>query len=380
MSKRDYYEVLGISKSANESEIKKAYRKLAMQYHPDRNQGDAESEKKFKEASEAYAILQDAEKRSAYDQFGHAAVDGSAGGQGGGFGFDFSSSAFQDIFDDFFGDSSFFGGGGGRRRKANNRGSNLRYDISVSLEDAYGGKKFKVKIPTQVRCEDCAGSGAAKGSQPVTCRMCAGQGQVRSQQGFFSIQQTCPQCQGSGSTISNPCRPCRGSGRIQKSKNLMVKIPQGVDDGSRIRLAGEGEAGPNGGQQGDLYIFVNVKEHNIFSREDENLFTEIPIAMVDAAIGGSIDVPTIDGGKARLKIPQGTQSGDQFRLKSKGMPHIRGGRLGDLYIQAKVETPTSLNKKQTEILKSFQEISSEKETPLSSAFFKKAKEFWKSKK
>ena len=379
MSKRDYYEVLGISKSANESEIKKAYRKLAMQYHPDRNQGDTEAEKKFKEASEAYAILQDSEKRSAYDQFGHAAVDGSAGGQGGGFGFDFSSSAFQDIFDDFFGDSSFFGGGG-RRRKTSNRGSDLRYDITVSLEDAYTGKKFKVKIPTQVRCEECSGSGAAKGSQPVTCQMCAGQGQVRSQQGFFSIQQTCPQCQGSGSMISNPCSPCRGSGRIQKSKSLMVKIPEGVDDGSRIRLGGEGEAGPNGGQQGDLYIFVNVTEHNIFSREDENLFTEIPIAMVDAAIGGSIDVPTIDGGKARLKIPQGTQSGDQFRLKSKGMPYIRGGRFGDLYIQAKVETPTNLNKKQTEILKSFQEISSDKETPLSSAFFQKAKEFWKSKK
>ena len=379
MSKRDYYEVLGISKSANESEIKKAYRKLAMQYHPDRNQGDAEAEAKFKEASEAYAILQDSEKRSAYDQFGHAAVDGSAGGQGGGFGFDFSSSAFQDIFDDFFGDSSFFGGGG-RRRKTNNRGSDLRYDITVTLEEAFEGKKYKVKIPTQIRCDDCSGSGAAKGSQPITCQMCAGQGQVRSQQGFFSIQQTCPQCQGSGSMISNPCKPCRGSGRIQKSKNLMVKIPQGVDDGSRIRLSGEGEAGPNGGQQGDLYIFVNVKEHNIFAREDENLFAEIPIAMVDAAIGGSIDVPTIDGGKARLKIPQGTQSGDQFRLKSKGMPHVRGGHFGDMYIQAKVETPTNLNKKQTEILKSFQEISSEKETPLSSAFFNKAKEFWKSKK
>ena len=379
MSKRDYYEVLGVSKTADESEIKKAYRKLAMQYHPDRNKGDVEAEKKFKEASEAYAVLYDQEKRSAYDQFGHAAVDGSSGGQGGGFGFDFSSSAFQDIFDDFFGDSSFFGGGG-RRRKSSNRGSDLRYDITVSLEDAFTGKKLKVKLPTQVRCEDCSGSGAAKGSQPITCQMCRGQGQVRSQQGFFSIQQTCPQCQGSGSTISSPCKPCRGSGRIQKSKSLMVKIPKGVDDGSRIRLTGEGEAGPNGGQQGDLYIFVNVNKHNIFTREDENLFCEIPISMIDAAVGGSIDVPTIDGGKARLKIPQGTQSGDQFRLKSKGMPHVRAGRLGDLYIQAKVETPTNLNKKQIELMMAFQEISGESESPLSSAFFKKAKEFWKSKK
>ena len=230
MSKRDYYEVLGVSKTADDSEIKKSYRKLAMKYHPDRNQGDAEAEVKFKEASEAYAVLQDKEKRSAYDQFGHAAVDGSSG-QGGG-GFDFSSSAFQDIFEDFFGgDSSFFGGGGNRRRKSNNRGSDLRYDITVSLEEAYNGKKFKVKIPTQVQCEICSGSGASKGSQPITCQSCGGRGQIRSQQGFFSIQQTCPTCQGTGSTISDPCNPCRGSGRTQKTKSLMVKIPKGVDDG-----------------------------------------------------------------------------------------------------------------------------------------------------
>ena len=377
MSKRDYYEVLGVSKSADDSEIKKAYRKLAMKYHPDRNQGDADAEVKFKEASEAYAVLHDKEKRSAYDQFGHAAVDGNTGQ--GGFGFDFNSSAFQDIFEDFFGDSSFFGGGGNRRRKTNNRGSDLRYDIAVSLEEAFNGKKFKVKIPTQVQCDSCSGSGASQGSQPVTCQSCGGRGQIRSQQGFFSIQQTCPTCQGSGSTISDPCRPCSGTGRTQKTKSLMVKIPKGVDDGSRIRLSGEGEAGLNGGQQGDLYIFVNVNEHEIFARENENLFAEVPISMVDAAVGGAIDIPTIDGGKARLKIPQGTQSGDQFRLKSKGMPNVRNGYLGDLYIQAKVETPVNLSKKQIEILKSFEEASNQNESPLASAFFKKAKDFWKTK-
>ena len=374
MSKRDYYEVLGIGKSADESEIKKAYRKLAMKYHPDRNQGDSDAEAKFKEASEAYSILYDKEKRSAYDQFGHSAVDGNS--QGGGF--DFSSSQFSDIFEDFFGDSSFFGGGG-RRRKSNNRGSDLRYDISINLEEAYLGKKFKVKIPTQVKCDDCSGSGAAKGSSPVTCNVCGGAGQVRSQQGFFSIQQTCPQCQGSGSMISDPCKSCRGAGRMQKTKSLMVTIPKGVDDGSRIRLSGEGEAGPNGGQQGDLYIFVNVNEHEIFSREENHLFAEIPISMIDATIGGSIELPTIDGGKARLKIPEGTQTGDQFRLKSKGMPNVRNAGIGDLYIQAKVETPINLSKKQIEILRSFKEIEDDKDSPLKSAFFKKAKKFWSNK-
>ena len=374
MSKRDYYEVLGVNKSADESEIKKAYRKLAMKYHPDRNQGDSDAEAKFKEASEAYSILYDKEKRSAYDQFGHSAVDGRSKGGG----FDFSSSQFSDIFEDFFGDSSFFGGGG-RRRKSNNRGSDLRYDISINLEEAYLGKKFKVKIPTQVKCDDCSGSGATKGSSPVTCNVCGGAGQVRSQQGFFSIQQTCPQCQGSGSMISDPCKSCRGAGRMQKTKSLMVTIPKGVDDGSRIRLSGEGEAGPNGGQQGDLYIFVNVNEHEIFSREENHLFAEIPISMIDATIGGSIELPTIDGGKARLKIPEGTQTGDQFRLKSKGMPNVRNGGVGDLYIQAKVETPNNLSKKQIEILKSFKEIGDDKDSPLKSAFFKKAKKFWNNK-
>ena len=375
MSKRDYYEVLGINNSADEAQIKSAYRKLAMKYHPDRNKGNAESEAKFKEASEAYSILYDKEKRQAYDQFGHAAVDGS-GGQGGG-GFDFSSSQFSDIFEDFFGGggSSFFGGGSGRR-KTNNRGSDLRYDIAINLDEAYMGKKLKVKIPTQIKCADCSGSGSAKGSNPTTCNVCNGVGQVRSQQGFFSVQQTCPQCQGSGSMISNPCKPCRGSGRTEKTKSLMVTIPKGVDDGSRIRLTGEGEAGSNGGQQGDLYIFVNVNEHEIFSREENNLFAEIPFSMIDATIGGTVEIPTIDGGKARLKIPEGTQTGDQFRLRSKGMPNVRNGSIGDLYVQAKVETPVNLNKKQIEILKSFRELSNENDSPLKNNFFKKAKKLW----
>jgi|TARA_B110001454_G_scaffold219154_1_gene250457 molecular chaperone DnaJ len=374
MSKRDYYDVLGVSKSADDAEIKKAYRKLAMKYHPDRNQGDTESEVKFKEASEAYSILYDKKKRSTYDQFGHAAVDGGFGQGGGGF----DTSQFSDIFEDLFGDSSFFSGGN-RRRKTNNRGSDLRYDISINLEESFLGKKLKVKIPTQVKCNDCSGSGAAKGSQPTTCNVCNGVGQVRSQQGFFSIQQTCPQCQGSGSMISNPCKNCSGSGRSEKTKSLMVTIPKGVDDGSRIRLTGEGEAGPNGGQQGDLYIFVNVNEHEIFSREESHLFAEVPVAMIDATIGGTIEIPTIDGGKARLKIPEGTQTGDQFRLKSKGMPNVRSNTIGDLYIQAKVETPVNLNKKQIEILKTFQELSGEADSPLKTAFFKKAKKFWNSK-
>ena len=373
MSKRDYYDVLGVNKSADETEVKKAYRKLAMKYHPDRNQGDTESEVKFKEASEAYSVLHDKKKRSAYDQFGHAAVDGSSGQGGGGF----DTSQFSDIFEDLFGDSSFFSGGN-RRRKTNNRGSDLRYDISINLEEAFLGKKLKVKIPTQVKCDDCSGSGAAKGSQPTTCNVCNGVGQVRSQQGFFSIQQTCPQCQGSGSMISNPCKNCRGSGRSEKKKNLMVTIPKGVDDGSRIRLTGEGEAGPNGGQQGDLYIFVNVNEHEIFSREESHLFAEVPVAMIDATIGGTIEIPTIDGGKARLKIPEGTQTGDQFRLKLKGMPNVRNSAVGDLYIQAKVETPVNLNKKQIEFLKKFQDVSGENDNPLKTAFFKKAKNFWSS--
>jgi len=372
MSKRDYYEILSVNKSANDTELKKAYYKLAKQYHPDQNPNNPEAEKKFKEASEAYGILSDKEKRGAYDQFGHAGVDGNAGG-----GFDSSSFSFEDIFSNFFNDSSPFSGGGGR---TNNRGSDLQYEASITLEDAFVGKKLKIDIPTQVKCGDCSGSGANKGSSPSSCPMCNGRGQVRSQQGFFSVQQGCPQCRGKGTIISDPCKPCRGAGRVQKNKSLMVNIPKGVDEGSRIRLTGEGEAGINGGQQGDLYIFVSVKRHNLFIREDDNLFSEVPVSIIDATIGGTIDVPTIDGGKARLKIPSGTQSGDQFRLKSKGMPSVRGGKVADLYVQAKLETPIKLNKKQIELMQSFQELSSDSETPLKTAYLKKANDFWKSKK
>jgi len=373
MSKRDYYEVLSVDKSASDADLKKAYYKLAKQYHPDQNPDNPEAEQKFKEASEAYGILSDKEKKAAYDQFGHAGVEGNMGG-----GFD-SNFSFEDIFSNFFGDSSPFSGGGGGRRN-NNRGSDLQYEVSINLEEAFNGKKLKIDIPTQVKCNECNGSGAKKGSSPSSCPMCNGRGQVRSQQGFFSVQQACPQCRGKGEIISDPCKPCRGAGRIQKNKSLMVNIPKGVDDGSRIRLSGEGEAGLNGGQQGDLYIFVSLNRHNLFIREDDNLFSEVPVSIIDASIGGTIDVPTIDGGKARLKVPAGTQSGDQFRLKGKGMPGVRGGSLGDLYIQAKLETPVKLNKKQIEILQSFQELSTEAEMPLKSAYFKKAKDFWKSKK
>ena len=373
MAKQDYYELLNVQRNASESDLKSAFRKMAMRFHPDRNPDNPDAEKSFKEVNEAYDVLKDGQKRAAYDQFGHAGVEGNMGG-----GFD-SNFSFEDIFSNFFGDSSPFGGGGGGRRN-NNRGSDLQYEVSINLEEAFNGKKLKIDIPTQIKCNDCSGSGSNKGSSPSSCPMCNGHGQVRSQQGFFSVQQACPQCRGKGEIISDPCKPCRGAGRIQKNKSLMVNIPKGVDDGSRIRLSGEGEAGLNGGQQGDLYIFVSLNRHNLFIREDDNLFSEVPVSVIDATIGGTIDVPTIDGGKARLKIPAGTQSGDQFRLKSKGMPAVRGSKVGDLYIQAKHETPVKLNKKQIELLQSFQEISTDSETPLKSAYFKKAKDFWKSKK
>ena len=376
MSKRDYYEVLGVSKTADDSEIKKSYRKLAMKYHPDRNQGDAEAEVKFKEASEAYAVLQDKEKRSAYDQFGHAAVDGSSG-QGGG-GFDFSSSAFQDIFEDFFGgDSSFFGGGGNRRRKSNNRGSDLRYDLSISLEEAYAGKKQDIKFSTSDRCDTCSGSGSKPGQSASTCSMCGGHGQVRSSQGFFTVQQTCPQCAGSGEQITDPCTSCGGQGKIQASKRLSVTIPKGVDDGTRIRLSGKGEAGSRGASNGDLYLFINVNSHELFKRSEENLFFECPISIADAALGTELKIPTIDGGKAKIKIPAGTQSGKQFRLREKGMPLMRGNDYGDLYVQVNTEVPVSLNKEQKELLEKFREIENEKSNPSIKKFFKKAKSFWK---
>ena len=373
MAKRDFYDVLGVSKNASPEELKSAYRKLAVKHHPDKNPGDKSSEDKFKEAGEAYSVLSDQEKKQNYDNFGHAAFEGSSGGrQGGGFG----GADFSDIFEDFFGD---FGGGGRSRgrRSANNRGSDLRYDLSITLEEAYQGKKQDIKFSTTEKCNTCKGNGSKPGSSPDRCTTCGGNGKVRSNQGFFTVQQTCPQCAGSGEEITNPCNDCNGQGNKQTSKKLSVAIPKGVDDGTRIRLAGKGEAGTKGGASGDLYLFINVHSHDLFKRSDENLFFEFPISIADAALGTTIEIPTIDGGKAKIKIPDGTQNGKQFRLKGKGMPYIRGSGNGDLYVQVNTEVPISLNKAQKVLLEKFREIENEKSNPSIKKFFQKAKSFWK---
>jgi len=373
MAKRDYYEVLGINKSASADQIKSAYRKLAVKYHPDKNKGDKGSEEKFKEASEAYHVLSNAERKQNYDNFGHAAFENGGGGRGGFGNFDFSSS-FSDIFEDFFGEGF---GGGRRSRRSNNRGSDLRYDLSITLEEAYSGKKQDIKFSTSEKCTTCKGSGSKPGTSASSCSMCGGHGQVRSSQGFFTVQQTCPQCSGSGEQITNPCSECSGQGKRQASKRLSVTIPKGVDDGTRIRLSGKGEAGTKGAGSGDLYLFINVYSHDLFKRSDENLFFECPISIADAALGTSIEIPTIDGGKAKIKIPAGTQSGKQFRLKGKGMPYMRGSGNGDLYIQVNTEVPISLNREQKELLEKFREIENEKSNPSIKKFFQKAKSFWK---
>ena len=377
MAKRDYYEVLGVIKSASSDEIKKAYRKLALKYHPDRNKDDKSAETKFKEASEAYHVLSNKERRTNYDQFGHAAFDGSSGRDGFS-NFDFSS-AFSDIFgsdifDDFF---EGFGGRRGRRRSSDFRGTDLRYDLLISLEDAYYGKKQEINFSSSDKCETCSGSGAQPGSKPISCSTCGGRGQVRSSQGFFTIQQTCPECTGSGEQISTPCKECRGLGKKQTRKKIFASIPKGVDDGTRIRLSGKGEAGIKGGSSGDLYIFVSVKSHSIFKRSDENLFFEFPISLADSALGTTIEVPTVDGGKAKVKIPSGTQNGKQFRLKGKGMPMMRNRGYGDLYIQANTEIPISLTKEQKKLLEDFKKLEDSKTNPGIKNFFDKAKKFWK---
>ena len=379
MAKKDYYEVLGVIKSSSQEEIKKAYRKLALKYHPDRNKNDKAAEAKFKEASEAYHVLSDKGRKTNYDQFGHAAFE-NAGGRGGFSNFDFSgafSDIFgSDIFDDFFesfGDSR----GRGRRRSSDFRGTDLRYDLSISLEDAYNGKKQEINFSSSDKCEKCDGSGAEPGSKPSTCSTCGGHGQVRSSQGFFTIQQTCSECAGSGEQISNPCKNCRGIGKQQTNKKIFTNIPKGVDDGTRIRLSGKGEAGIRGGTNGDLYIFVSIKNHNIFKRSSENLFFEFPISLADAALGATIEVPTIDGGKAKVKIPAGTQNGKQFRLKGKGMPMIRNRNYGDLYIQAITEVPVSLSKEQKNLLEQYKKLEDVKTNPSIRNFFEKAKRFWK---
>jgi len=374
MAKRDYYEVLGVDKGASADQIKSAYRKQAVKYHPDKNKGDKSAEDKFKEASEAYHVLSNSERKQNYDNFGHAAFENGAGGRGGFGNFDFSNH-FSDIFEDFFGEG--FGGSGRKSRRSNNRGSDLRYDLSITLEEAYTGKKQDIKFSTSEKCDTCSGSGSKPGHNAGSCSMCGGHGQVRSSQGFFTVQQTCPQCSGSGEMITNPCGSCGGQGKKQASKRLSVTIPKGVDDGTRIRLAGKGEAGSRGASSGDLYLFINVYSHDLFKRSDENLFFECPISIADAALGTSIEIPTIDGGKAKIKIPQGTQSGKQFRLKSKGMPYMRGSGNGDLYVQVNTEVPVSLNKEQKELLEKFRDIENEKSNPSIKKFFQKAKSFWK---
>ena len=373
MSKRDYYEVLGISKSAQKEEIKKAYRKLAFKFHPDKNKGDKSAEEKFKEASEAYHVLSDEKRKANYDQFGHAAFQG--GGQGGFGNFDFSSS-FSDIFEDVFSDFGF-GSSRTRRGRANYRGSDLRYDISIELNDAFTGTEKNINYTTYKKCKTCTGSGSKQGSKPTSCRFCNGQGKVRSSQGFFTIQQTCPECGGEGEKISNPCGSCSGAGKTQSNESVSVKIPKGVDDGTRIRLAGKGEAGTKGGSNGDLYLFVSIEPHSIFKRSEENLYYELPISIADAALGTTVEVPSIDGGKTKIKIPSGTQSGKQLRLKGKGMPVLRRNIVGDLYIRILTEVPTSLTKKQKELLVEFKALEDTKSSPLIKSFFEKAKKFWK---
>jgi len=377
MAKRDYYEVLGVIKTASNEEVKKAYRKLALKHHPDRNKGDKTAESKFKEASEAYHVLSDKGRRTNYDQFGHAAFEG--GGARGGF----SNFDFSNIFSDIFGSDPFddffegFGGSRGRRRSSNLRGADLRYDLSISLEDAHNGKKQEINFSSSDKCGTCSGSGAEPGSKPASCSTCGGQGQVRSSQGFFTIQQTCPECAGSGEQISSPCKECQGMGKKQSRKKIFTNIPKGVDDGTRIRLSGKGEAGIKGGGNGDLYIFVSIKSHSIFKRSEENLFFEFPISLTDAALGATVEVPTIDGGKAKVKIPAGTQNGKQFRLKGKGMPMMRNKSYGDLYIQAITEVPVSLTKEQKSLLEQFKKLEDTKTNPIMKDFFEKAKRFWK---
>jgi molecular chaperone DnaJ len=371
MAKRDYYETLGVSRTAKDTEIKAAFRKLAMQHHPDRNPGDAACEHRFKEINEAYDVLKDADKRAAYDRFGHAAFEQGMGGGAAGFGADFAST-FADIFDDFF------GMGGQRRsgRGGRERGADLRYNMEITLEEAYLGKAAQVSIPTPVTCEACTGTGAKSGTRPKTCASCGGAGKVRHAQGFFTLERTCVACQGRGQVIEHPCPTCAGSGRITRARNLAINIPPGVEDGTRIRLAGEGEAGIRGGPHGDLYIFLGIAGHGFFQRDGADLHCRVPVSMVTAALGGDFEIPTIDGTTSRIKIPPGTQSGRRFRLASKGMPVLRSKQTGDMYVQVMVETPQNLTKRQRELLMEFEQLSSHDTHPEATGFFGKVKEFF----
>ncbi|GAA6176069.1 molecular chaperone DnaJ [Sulfitobacter pacificus] len=381
MAKRDYYEVLGVAKGASADEIKKGFRKKAKELHPDRNSDNPNAEAQFKEANEAYDVLKAPDKKAAYDRYGHAAFEGGMGGGGGrpgggmGGGQGDFGSAFSDVFDDLFGDFMGQRGGGGGRRAA--RGADLRYNLRISLEDAYAGMQKSINVPTSVQCDSCSGSGAEGGAEPTTCPTCSGMGKVRAQQGFFTVERTCPTCSGMGQIVKNPCKTCRGAGRTEKERSLSVNIPAGVETGTRIRLAGEGEAGMRGGPSGDLYIFIEVAEHDLFERDGPNLFCRVPVSMSTAALGGNIEVPTIDGGRGRVQIPGGSQSGRQMRLRGKGMPPLRGGGVGDMIIELAVETPVNLTSRQKELLKEFEDLSSEN-NPESSSFFSSVKSFWDS--
>ena len=372
--KADFYETLGVSRGCDEKALKAAFRKLAMQYHPDRNPGDQAAEHKFKEINEAYETLRDPQKRAAYDRFGHAAFENGGMGGRGGAGF---PGGFADIFEDIFGDIM---GGGGRQRRGGGRerGADLRYNMEITLEEAYTGKTAQIRVPTSIACDECSGSGAKPGTSPVTCVMCQGTGRIRAAQGFFSIERTCPQCQGRGQTIKDPCPKCSGQGRVTEERALSVNIPAGIEDGTRIRLAGEGEAGFRGGPAGDLYIFLSVKPHEFFQRDGADLYCKVPISMTTAALGGSFEVAVLDGTQIRVKVPEGTQNGRQFRMKGKGMPVLRQPQLGDLYIQVAVETPQNLTRRQRELLEEFEQISSKENSPQSSGFFTRMKDFFES--
>lgn len=384
MAEKDFYKTLGVEKSAGADEIKKAYRKLAMKYHPDQNKDNPEAEEKFKAINEAYDILKDEQKRAAYDRYGNAAFDGSMGGGGagpGGMGGGFGGAGFSDIFEDMFGDFMGGRGSGGGRSNGPTRGSDLQYTLEMSLEDAYKGKDAKIKIPVNDSCDSCNGTGAEKGTSAEHCDTCGGAGRVRQQQGFFTIERTCPGCQGQGTIIKSPCKKCGGSGRTRTSKTLKVNIPAGVETGRRIRLTGEGEAGLRGGPRGDLYVMINVKPHKLFNRDGANLYCRVPITITRAALGGEIEVPTIEGTRAKVKVPAGTQTGQQFRLRGKGMSMLRSDSRGDMYIEIFVETPVNLNKKQQDLLKDLDASMSDsksasKNSPESSGFFKKIREFW----
>jgi molecular chaperone DnaJ len=373
MAKADYYELLGVSRTATEAELKSAFRKLAMKHHPDKNPGDHAAEAKFKELNEAYQVLSDQQKRAAYDRFGHAAFENGGGG-GPGFGNDFASSM-ADIFEDLFGDISGRRGGG-RRADGRERGSDLRYNLEITLEEAYKGKTATLKVPTSITCDACSGSGAKPGSKPKTCSTCGGQGRVRASQGFFSIERTCPSCGGRGETIDDPCRSCGGAGRVTRERTLSVNVPAGVEDGTRIRLAGEGEAGLRGGPSGDLYIFLSIKPHPFLQRDGADLFCRVPVSMVTASLGGDLTVPVLDGQEVAVKVPEGTQTGKQIRIRGRGMPVLRAREQGDLYIQIVVETPQKLSARQRELLREFENESSKDTQPESASFFTRVRDFF----